>query len=1754
MWNRFNGKLKDPIDELPSQMSRRNDDEERYNFSRVDSIASSKSSKKSSTRPDDRDSRGSNPTSTGYSYTTQGQRPEAASASTTPNRATAPGNSTNETHVRPGPAKNASLADQMPRSSASRSARDQEEIRKIRDKTRDKIERSDGRDRNVGRRQKRDEGDKKDNGSRRLKNGLLEEKGASRGAVSPGQYDRAMPGLNNVTPEHPAMSSHVQDQFPGQFPIQSSAPYRPPLAASEGGPGLAAEYYGDDGQSVVEQPGNRPDMPSLIIGTEPHLQPALAVAAPPPEPSVSGNIGAAASFFSGEVEEDEGASTHNQYSSFTHSTNQTRPNSNYHSSSAPVVPIISGTEVGSAIGNFNGSQNSSHQQHQDHEVSIGGAPSVYSTTTTTRPPSQAQGSYHSRISRPPKPGKQQSQSSGIRISTVGIAGATGLAAVAYEHNHHSSLQDPSSMSQNSTNSMAQRHRNHGPFSALMNFFKDPEGVAQFEEYSEIIGVCRHCFAPGSSPRDAPRKHLHKKRSDERYGSSARVDKDSRYYSSDNEKRRKNRSWLTTGLGGYGLAKVGQNLSSEKNDLGDTYSEKTGRFSPEERKRRARRRSRSKERVEIGTIDHGKSDRRGSRDETSTGTKRMAPSARRHSRTRPRSKVRTTGLAEAAIGAALENSVVASSSQRRSRSPRGTHGKSKHKSPVISPERLHKTKHKKRDRGFFGFGNGSSSSSSLDLAYTRSQDQHRSSTKSHGKSKDDKMAEAALLGLGAATAALALSDGRQGHKRKGVRELVGAKETKDHDRHGSGPARKSKISSEQQDDELWESAAEDDYESVNSDLAYGAPGRKDSRASLSSESSGTNKWGWRWGKKRNRRASTPRRGSSDYDSFPTVAGAGLIGPATISQDQHQGDAMDSTGGLPLQHVYPVPTSDPSRFDVGRGDSVVSSSRPIMSSRPEAVPLQHPRPVAPVSAAIYSSQTPYDHSFSAPTGPAMFSQTQYQHHPETSDARQNTNEASMPGSFPRLVQQADDGIHDFRLRRRDTSPARMRQDPMSNSMAPERGASTRIDSSAVRFDLTEEQEERDRHERRRKRKEDRDRREAKEQEKIESDRRASRQQSRKKSGPWIKTDEGPGGSSETSWVGPAAAGIIGATIGAVAATDKSRSEEMREERRQRRQKERELEDEEDTLSKSERRRRQKEQHDQDAAIKDSGRLPDEASTSYQFADHKKRSPQKQEMSVWQEAASTKQSTGHEDYRSFFTPIEVLNKSSDQVKITSANADADIDLEPVPRIVTVKPKRVHDLSDSPGLSLVDTDDRIDPSQVPFPWQIPKLRLEEPTPPSTRGSTPIPQSKSANDTGFEGSRKESSSTKVKWEDEQTPEYTVIAPKEDRDESIESVSGEINGTDAVDVSESSHERDFPVEEPHPRTGSTTEKSPAPYGEDAEFAATLAASAEDAGFDPSIVMNNPTYRRRESPPGSNERNMPGGFDDENEQWRNKKEQKKKEKSSRRQRQTEDPRQRRDDAVQDIISQAEDIEYQPSYQVLSDNHDDDLEDEKKTNSNKSKNGRKGSDPKVHSFEASEVGRQPPASDSSGVLEPTTEDIQSVTSSAPDNDEADSDAHIRKESKNDNTRFDLATASVPHPSKTENTVEPKSKPKDKRKGSVWDRILGKTTGSLPQASGAEGVTDKAVLEDLDSSNNTQKPRKGKSSRDGNNERDTNKRSSIQDTVLEVSDRSSQDPRSEVYTQVPRSGASTKALLIKNLGSRKQSTPSILRRGLSVPILSP
>lgn len=1699
MWNRFSGRSDISKDDLPSQSSRRNDDQQRQHANRSASVASTTSNYKNSSRAKHQDPQGFSPISTSRPSAPQEQDPRAALASVPSNETSASGNNDGVTHM-------PHLADRMPRSSSSRSSRDKEQAREIRDKKRGKAERSDGRDKDVERRQKRDKRDKEDKRLRRSEEENDEEFGASRGPDDfpdqiassgftqfPSQYDGAMPAPNGAANEHSAMSSHVQDQFPGQFPTQSSVPYRPPLAASEGGPGLAAEYYGDTGQSVAEQPGNRTDTPSLIIGAEPHLQPALAVAAPPPEPSASGAVGAAASFFSGEFEDDELASTHGQQDSSTYVTSQVRPNSNHPSFSAPVIPTIGGTMIGSAAGYLIENQTSSHQQRPDHESSIGGGPNEYSSMTAHRPPSEMQDLHYSSISQPSKPGKRPSQLSNNLMYAAGLAGAAGSAAALHEHNNNSSNHNIlSSTSQYSMTSMAQRHRNRGPFSALMDFFKDPEGVAQFEEYSQIIGVCRHCFAPGSSPRDAPRKHYYgRRRSNERYASSTRVDKDNRYYSSENESRRKNNSWFATGLAG----------------INDTYSVRTGRFPPDGRERRARRRSRSKEHVEIGITGDSRSDRNGTRDDISNGSKTTTFSTRRHSRTRSGSKVRKT---EAAIGAAMGTSVVASSSRRKSRSPRRKSVKSKSTSQPPSPERRHTTKKKKSDKGFFSFAYGSSSSSSVDLTYTDSGNKHRTSRRSTGKSKEDKNAEAALLGLGAAAAALALNDGRQSHRKKGVKKHVRARETKDHDRYGSEKAHRPNKSSKVLEDELWESAAEDDYESMDSNLAYGgAPVRRGSRASSSSESSGTNKWGWRWGSKKDPKTSPPQRKSSDHNSFPAVASAAstdLIGAASTFPDHRQGSAMTSTSSLPLQHVFPVPTSDPSRFDVGPEAPISSPNRPALSSRPEAVPLQHPRPIAPVSAAIYSSQTAYDHSYSAPTGVAVFSQIPYRHSPGTSGAQHNNHEASIPGSLPRFEQQADDTVRDSRVRRRNTSPAGYGAESISSSMAPRRRSSVKDEFSAVRFDLTEEQEEKERRERRRKRKQDKERREVEEQEQTEKERRASEGESFEERGSNMKPEKGPERSTK-SWVGPTAAAVVGAAIGSAAATEKSRSEETREERRERRRLEREREDEEDAFNKSERRRRQRERDDQKAAFNKRGGLPNEISTSNEYMERQERPIKRQDISVWQEAARTKRSSSHEDYGAFFTPRELLNKSNDQVKITSANADADIDLDQVPQIVTVEPKRVHDLSDSPALSFADVDDKVDPSRPSLPWQVPRLRLVEPTPPSTRGSTPVIQPKDAGDEDFEEPRKDVSPSKVKWADDQKREYTIIAPKEDCDEFIEPPSGGISGTDPVDPARNIHERDLPDDRIQQHKDSTPDSSSTSYGEDVGFAVTLAASAEDAGFDPSIVMNNPTYRRRDSPPGSNERGMPGAFDLENEPQLKKKERKRKDKVSSHPSQNDVPNGRDDDTiVQDIISQVKESEFQPPEQVPGENVGDERESARSSERMRSEKGQKSFESADNSFRTSEFASEALNSEDREMQKSPTEDVSSIASIS---NEAEDGRTSPGDSKRETIGCDDAASTVAFPSTTESSKYSKPKPKGRRKSSIWNRVLGSSTDNHPQENTAKAVTEQAILKDSEvPEKNSKISMAQESSRNWDNEYDSPEPNSIGGTTPQVPGSFSQD----------------------------------------------
>ncbi|KAL6714676.1 hypothetical protein ACLMJK_008101 [Lecanora helva] len=1655
MWNRISGKSNDAGDNSSSKGSRRNNGEHPKN-SRKGSVTSSgsnkkslpddddddqrfKSTKNSSSRGDDRD-RGFIPVSSSYSSTTRNLYPGTASASI----ATASGNHNDEAYYTPGLVRNSSLADQMPKSRSSHESEREKDGRSEGRETRNRGERE--RDRGGERREKREKRRKQEEDrddepskSRTYLNGYggSERVEASRGPADfpgqigtagfsqfPDQYDGAIPHVN-ADPATRPMSSHVQDQFPGQFRVQSTAPYRPPVAISEGGPGLAAEYYGDAGESVAQQPGNRTNTPSLIIGAEPHLLPASAVAAPPPEPSASGGVGAAASFFSGEFDDYDGAAGQGHQTPCTYTTVHTRPSGNNHSS-APVTPTIGGAALGSAAGYLVGNQAASHAQRPDQAHS---STAQYQSNSSShqRPSSPTVESYHSSASRPSRPSKQSTHSSNIPIFA---AGAAGLAAAAYHQNHHSSSQSSSYRPQNTT-TMAQQHRHHGPLGALVDFFKDPDGVAQFEEYSEFIGVCRGCFAPGSSPRDAPRKHHYRKRRS--IESLGRVDKDSRYHSSENESRRKKeQSWLTTGLAGYGFGRVGESLFKQRNDFDDTYSVKTGRRPSEAQSHRFRRRSRSSDRVETGITSDGRVYKKTSHKDSLTNPVMASHEFRHRSRSRSNSLDRKHTKTNVIVRTESGSKESGLHFQRqRSPSPRGVFIRDRQRTGDRSPENRHKPHKKKKprkSRGFFSLSSASSSTSSIDLV-ERSNKNHRNKQNAN-RSKEDKKAEAALVGLGAAAAALALNKDRHGQKKKGVKRLVGVKESRDDSSRDD--ARRHSF-----EEEMWESAPEDDYESADSGLAYGGPRKRGSRESLSS---GTDKWSWRWGNKK-RRDPRSRRSASNYNDPTPMDEAtemGFTGAAVVSPNQYQRASISSNTSPPLQQVFPMPTSDPTRFDVGREGSVTSYSQPTI------LPIHHPQPMTPVSTTLYSDRPHQELSYQAPAYLPEDSRQRDSPHSVGVEAR-----SQKPGpGFPLRseVSEAPAVVSDPKPRRRDSSPARFGIDAAATSITPSRRSSAKDDISVVRFDRTEEQEENDRRERRRKRQEDREKRELEEQKQVNKERQSSKDKRRRKSESDAIKESSLERSSTNPWVSPAAAaaaaGAIGVAAGTVAARETSQSEETREQRRERRRREREQEEREDEEAAAKRReRRRKERHresDRNEVEPAGPAMPLAISETIEpqyDVREQIHTPATSNKSVWQEAASPKRSVSYENYGDFFRPLDL---SDDQVKVTSANADANVDFDQTPAIVTVEPKGFRDPEAQPVFSSADTDEIVDTSSLSFP--VPKLRLVEPTPPSSRSTTPTMLPEPIVEEATEGTAKDSSPSETEWDRDQTYEQTVSSPVEDRRPVNQPVIDEIVGPNVKNKAEplqlnENHEQDTKED------SDTQPLSVSPsYDKDVAFTAALAASAEDAGFDPSIVINDPKYRRRASPPGSAERTVPGAFDDDNDFSNiSKKEKRKRDRAAKSREPIDTSRDRDDDAVvKEIISQVENPELQTE-NAASNGRDDDWKGSKKSKSKRSRKGRKDSstqDDVLKNPDSSVEHKEREFSEVDGLPSEKTGFKESITT--PD-DREEGSKQSRKKSKRNTANLVDSGPDTSSASNVSGSNEPVSTSRSTPKASMWDRVL-------------------------------------------------------------------------------------------------------------------
>ncbi|KAL9636755.1 MAG: hypothetical protein Q9204_002128, partial [Flavoplaca sp. TL-2023a] len=1527
MWNRILGKSSELDRKSSTSESPRKSESQRSTPRRSDSQKSTTSSRKT-TRTEEND-RGFNPTSTSYSSTTQNRYPGTASASIASSYATALNDPTSQDYLPPGLVRNASLADQVPKTlpghayrtvaldSARTSDRDKQDPATMEEKPR-RRERRGTRGKDDERPESRSHRDKKRRNSEKGAERVMSTDNVPRGTSQRSEgFPQTSSGIesSSFVPVYPndqphTHSTHIQDQFPGQFPAQSAAPYRPPLAASEGGPGLAAEYYGDAGQSVVDQPGVRIQSPSLIVGAEPHLQAASVVAAPPPEPSASGGIGAAASFFDGTFSAGSDMEGHSsqkpaptagssslQYSSAapsssTYTTTGARPSS-HQSASAPMIPTVGSAAAGAAAGYYT-SNRPSKPGRPDQETSSTADFSKISESSSHHKPSETHDPYSSypSSSRPSnRPGKHSSQSSNMPLYA---AGAAGIAGAAY-HNHHGATNHESAhygpahhaSSHHSSHgqhyrggSMAQqyRHRHQGPFSTFVDFFKDPDGVAQFEEYTEFIGVCRHCFDPHSSPKDAPRKHRYRRRrSDERFGSTVRVDKDHRYSSSESEsrRRRKNKSWLGAGIAGYGLGKMGESLFLRDSDSHGSHSDHRRKVKPSHRRRSSSsserksrtsygvvnqssntlsRKSHSDDRAESGITSDGKVYRRNSQGNIDTSKVKIDTS--RH-RSRSRSQDHHGNVSNMAVGATLGSSVVASHSRRRSKSPkkafiRSKHGNKESSSELASilklsesdprdsrrqsrhsPESRHEKdrRKKKKSRGFFSFSNSSSSSStSSDLGFGTSHYQKSGrKAKTRRKGKENRDAEAALLGLGAAALAF-----NQSQRPKRKKELIAVKESQGKHRpekHG----REDKRSSSSSEEDPWESASEGEYSSADSELAYGGSLHRRSQESLSSESSGVDKWDWRWGsKKQTNRAHKDRRHSSSFDNVAPVAASaammtGALNPPPRLQDQNS--RMTSTSDIPLQHVYPMPTSDPTQFDVARQDSGAAPYQP-WNARPNPVPIQHPQPVAPVSSAVYTSQAPYTHSYSAPIGQSSGSQQPHtpsstlDHDMGVMDPRKN-----LPGAFPTREEYFEsstkDPKRDPKSRRRDSSPVTHTPEYTPASGRPPRRRSLKDDASSVRFDLTKEQEDKDRRDERRRRKEEEKRQERIEQresdERRSSDSDVRARQDVNTTPLSAHASRGSEGSIRREpWAAPAAAGIIAAAIGATVSAEVPSNDKFEEERR-----------------------REHDERDIEVIIRERPVANQEASSDK----GRGYTSQKTGMSVWQAAAKVKKAPNHTEYAAYFTPPELLSKEPRVKETVGANADNDVTVHQVPNMITIQPSEPRGHSPSRAYSFPITAEDMEHGVKQLPWAVPQLNLVEATPPTSRGGSVVsshsprihsPLSNEFADIPLEPLESVASP-------DQSPaqpahiEYTVIEPKGHSTKSVDSP-----------VSDKEIPESVPGISSLKKKQKHGKKSPRDndYGDDLDYMATVAAGSQDTGFNPSVVVDDPSFLRRDSPPGS----------------------------------------------------------------------------------------------------------------------------------------------------------------------------------------------------------------------------------------------------------------------------------------------------------------
>lgn len=828
---------------------------------RTESVLSSNSSRD----PDRDDDRSKRTTTRTYSYPPTDDRSEASSYATAPSARQRTGESS-----KPDKPRRRATDDEYPYEGSS-SRRDRGVSDDMREDTSRRSDRSSRGDRTErresGRSSRRSESDRGLNGSddylasRAGETEAFNAQVASPGFTQfPGQSSEA-PGGPPSSQQTPASQSGpsrppapgrsytdptVSNQFPGQN-------MRPAQSVDEGGPGLAADYYGDQGESVFSQPGVRPEPKPQRQSTDSHLMTPTAA----PMPAQDTGHGSAADYYSGGTSPKITPQTGRPPSGTARpSFGPPRPPAGPSGAGAATgaAAVAGGAALGYALGHGTSSQSQASSTYQTAQSTTSTyQQNVTASSSGPRPSSQMPGGFPSPSpgsaispgqSIPPTPQVSHSgKSSGSNLGAY-AAGAAGLAAGAYAlhemHQNHQHTQaasghkyqygaSPTPPYGRPPSITGMRHRERGPIDKFVDWWKDYEDVAKMEAYTEYIGVCAECFDPGTSARDAPRKHhYHGRRSTENLRerrsreslrkSGGRVEKRDRYHaSSDEEKKGGYAKWVAAGLAGAGLAKAARLVGGRNRDFDDTYSVKSGRFR-ESRESLVDSKGRPSSRTSHGIVHRRSSDLEGKTVTTERVEERIEKDGKggykiiRRRVSRSRSRDRTSAVIGAAAGAAVAGSAIAAHERHkhrsRSRSPRkhrhgssdkvsvyaesSRHGERRHsrRSDAGSSrvgfaeglgaaavagtfaeaerERRHRTS--KRSGGFFGFGNPSTSSIDTSLAYGADTRRHRrrspgERTSTTKRRSSNEKLNATLLGIGATAAALTAA--RHGSKVKPV---------------------------------------------------------------------------------------------------------------------------------------------------------------------------------------------------------------------------------------------------------------------------------------------------------------------------------------------------------------------------------------------------------------------------------------------------------------------------------------------------------------------------------------------------------------------------------------------------------------------------------------------------------------------------------------------------------------------------------------------------------------------------------------------------------------------------------------------------------------------------------------------------------------------------------------------------------------------------------------------------------------------------